>query len=312
MAVITISRGSYSRGKEIAEKVAAKLGYQCISRDLLLEVSKEYNIPEIKLVNAIHDAPGILKRLNRKNEKYIAFIKSALLNHFKEDNIVYHGLAGHFFVRDVPHALKVRVLADMEDRVRLEMERKGIDANEARRILERDDKERQKWSQYLYGIDTTDPFLYDLVVHIKQLSVDDAVDMICDCVSKEHFKTTPESQRMIEDLALSAALHKALIDVDPEVLMKRLTGRRTCSLTGKLLNIYFSPQSELDACVEAGGELIQRADDNEETIGKRLQVYREQTEPLVARYRRAGLLRTVSGEGEVDEVYQRLKRALNL
>ena len=98
MAVITISRGSYSRGKEIAEKVAAKLGYQCISRDLLLEVSKDYNIPEIKLVHAIHDAPGILKRLNRKDEKYIAFIKSALLNHLKEDNIVYHGLAGHFFV----------------------------------------------------------------------------------------------------------------------------------------------------------------------------------------------------------------------
>ncbi|MGD8492948.1 MAG: cytidylate kinase-like family protein, partial [Desulfobacterales bacterium] len=120
MAVITISRGSYSRGKEIAEKVAAKLGYHCISRDLLLEVSKEYNIPELKLVHAVHDAPGILKRLNRQNEKYIAFIKAALLEHLKADNIVYHGLAGHFFVKNVPHALKVRVLSDMEDRIRLE------------------------------------------------------------------------------------------------------------------------------------------------------------------------------------------------
>ena len=116
MAVITISRGSYSRGKEIAEKVAAKLGYECISRDLLLEVSKEHNIPELKLVHAIHDAPGLLKRLNRKEEKYIAFIKSALLNHLKTDNVVYHGLAGHFFVKDVPHGLKVRVLSDMVSR----------------------------------------------------------------------------------------------------------------------------------------------------------------------------------------------------
>jgi cytidylate kinase len=217
MAVITISRGSYSRGKEIAEKVAAKLNYKCISRDLLLEVSQEHNIPELKLANAIHDAPGILMRLNRKEEKYIAFIKFALLNHLKEDNVVYHGLAGHFFVKDVPHALKVRVLADMEDRVRLEMERKGIDADEARRILEKDDEERRKWSQRLYGIDTADPGLYDLVVHIKQLTVDDTVDMICDCVSKEQFKTTPESQRMIEDLALSAAIEKALIDVGADV-----------------------------------------------------------------------------------------------
>jgi cytidylate kinase len=217
MAVITISRGSYSHGKEVAEKVATKLGYKCISRDLLLEVSKEYDIPEIKLVHAIHDAPGILDRLNHKKDKYIAFIKSALLNHLKEDNIVYHGLAGHFFVKYVPHALKVRVLTDMEDRVRLEMERKGIDANEARRVLAKDDEERRKWSQDLYGIDTADPGLYDLVIHIKQLTVNDAVDMISDCVSKEQFKTTPESQRMIEDLALSAALSKALIGVGPDI-----------------------------------------------------------------------------------------------
>ena len=217
MAVITISRGSYSRGKEVAEKVAAKLGYECISRDLLLEVSKEHNIPELMLVHAIHDAPGMLKRLNRKEEKYIAFIKSALLNHLKADNVVYHGLAGHFFVKDVPHALKVRVLSDMEDRVLLEMERKNIGAKEARSMLEKDDEERRKWSQRLYGIDTTDPSLYDLVVHIKQLTVDDAVDMICDIVSKEHFKTTPESQRKIEDLALSAAIYRTLIDVGPDI-----------------------------------------------------------------------------------------------
>ena len=217
MAVITISRGSYSRGKEIAEEVAARLDYECISRDLLLEVSKEHNIPELKLVHAIHDAPGMLERLNRKEEKYIAFIKSALLNHLKADNVVYHGLAGHFFVKDVPHALKVRVLSDMEDRIRLEMERKNIDAEKARSLLEKDDEERRKWSQRLYGIDTADPSLYDLVVHIKQLTVKDAVDMICDVVSKEHFKTTPESQRQIEDLALSAEIHKALIDVGPDI-----------------------------------------------------------------------------------------------
>jgi cytidylate kinase len=217
MAVITISRGSFSRGKEIAEKVAAKLGYECISRDLLLEVSKEHNIPELKLMHAIHDAPGMLERLNRKEEKYIAFIKSALLNRLKADNIVYHGLAGHFFVKDVPHVLKVRVLSDMEDRVLLEMERKNIDAEEARSILEKDDEERRKWSQRLYGIDTADASLYDLVIHIKQLTVDDAVDMICDCVSKEQFKTTAESRSMIEDLALSSAIQKALMDVGSDI-----------------------------------------------------------------------------------------------
>ncbi len=103
-----------------------------------------------------------------------------------------------------------------------------------------------------------------------------------------------------------------LLDVDMDILMKRLTGRRTCSKTGKLLNIYFSSQQELDACTDAGGELIQRADDNEETIGNRLKVYREQTEPLVDFYGEAGLLKKVAGEGEIDEIYARLKETLGL
>jgi len=103
-----------------------------------------------------------------------------------------------------------------------------------------------------------------------------------------------------------------LLDVDFDVLMKRLTGRRTCSKTGKLLNIYFSAQSEIDECLANGGELIQRDDDNEATIGNRLTVYREQTEPLVDYYRQAGLLRTADGSGDMDEVYRRLTGMLAL
>jgi len=103
-----------------------------------------------------------------------------------------------------------------------------------------------------------------------------------------------------------------LLDVDMDILMKRLTGRRTCSVTGQLLNIYYSSQEELDACTEAGGELVQRADDNEETIARRLKVYREQTEPLIDFYRDAGLLKTVAGEGSIEEIYARLKSTLGL
>lgn len=111
---------------------------------------------------------------------------------------------------------------------------------------------------------------------------------------------------------LGAPLDAAvLMDVDFEILMKRLTGRRTCSVTGKLLNIHFSPKQELDECIANGGELIQREDDNEATISKRLDVYREQTEPVVEFYRRGGRLRTIDAEGTIDEVYERLLAAVD-
>ena len=101
-----------------------------------------------------------------------------------------------------------------------------------------------------------------------------------------------------------------LMDVDFDILMKRLTGRRTCSQTGKLLNIYFSPQEELDACVDAGGELIQRDDDNEETISNRLEVYRSQTESMVEFYGATNKLKVVDAASSVDEVYERILQAL--
>jgi adenylate kinase len=110
-------------------------------------------------------------------------------------------------------------------------------------------------------------------------------------------------------LKLDAAV---LMEVSNDMLMKRLTGRRTCSANGKLLNVYFSTQEELDACRRAGGELVQRDDDKEETIRNRLQVYARQTAPLIEHYSARGLLRTDAAEGPVAEVYRRLTSALGL
>ena len=102
------------------------------------------------------------------------------------------------------------------------------------------------------------------------------------------------------------------MEVDFEVLMKRLMGRRTCSETGKLLNIYFSSKGELTACIEAGGKLLQRKDDNEKTIRNRLTVYERETSPLIEYYRDRKLLRVVPALGTADEVHSNLIGLLGL
>ena len=106
--------------------------------------------------------------------------------------------------------------------------------------------------------------------------------------------------------------YSILIDVPSEILIKRLSGRRTCSLTGKTLNIYFSSENEIDECIAKGGELLQREDDNEESISKRIEVYAEQTEPMLDFYRSAELLHTIDGQGSVEDVYGRLKKLMQL
>lgn len=234
MSIITISRGSYSRGKEVAEKVAAALGYECISRDLLLEASEQFNIPEIKLVRAIHDAPSILERFTYGKERYVAYLKAALMKHVQKDNVVYHGLAGHYFLQDVPHVLKVRIVADLEDRIVEEMKREKISAAEARHILKKDDDERRRWGLQIFGVDTWDPMLYDMVIHIKSITVDDAVDMIRCAVQLPHFRTTPPSQKILDDQSLAARIQAALVEEFPTAKVSSREGEIFVDIRGNI------------------------------------------------------------------------------
>ncbi|MGE5239420.1 MAG: AAA family ATPase [Chloroflexota bacterium] len=222
MPVITISRGSYSHGKEVAEKVAYALGFECISREILLEASEKFNIPEMRLERAIHDAPSVLERFTYGKERYIAFMRAALLKHVQKDNVVYHGLGGHFFLQGVPHVLKVRIIADIEDRIREEMRRERISAEDARYILKRDDDERRRWGLHLYGKDSWDPALYDVVLHIQTMTVDEAVQIILTASKLPSYQATPRSQRILDDVCLAAQVEAALVN---EFTVERVMAR---------------------------------------------------------------------------------------
>ena len=115
--------------------------------------------------------------------------------------------------------------------------------------------------------------------------------------------------RLLDDLGSPMQL-ALLIDVEFNVLLQRLTGRRTCRDCGQMFNIYTSPPRIDGCCDKCGGELLHRADDNEETIANRLKVYEAQTAPLVDYYRRQGKLRTVQGTGEIEDIFANIERIL--
>ena len=102
-----------------------------------------------------------------------------------------------------------------------------------------------------------------------------------------------------------------LIDVEFNILMQRLTGRRTCGSCGQMYNVYTSAPRIENVCDKCGGNLIHRDDDNEATIGNRLKVYEAQTAPLVDYYRKQGKLRTVRGIGEITEIFAAITRVLD-
>ncbi|MBM4218477.1 MAG: adenylate kinase [Gammaproteobacteria bacterium] len=102
-----------------------------------------------------------------------------------------------------------------------------------------------------------------------------------------------------------------MLDIDPEVLLARLAGRRSCRRCGRVFHVVSNPPAAQDRCVDGGPhDLFQRPDDNEATVRERLAVYRERTQPLIDYYARKGLLRRIDADGSLDEVDDRLERAI--
>ena len=216
MAIITISRGSYSHGKEIANKLAGKLGYQCVSRETLIRASEEFNIPEIKLKKALHDSPSVLERFTYGKQRYLAYIRTAILEFLVQDNTIYHGLAGHAFVPNVQHKLSIRICAKFEDRLREEMERMHLDdIDKAKTLLKNDDEERRKWGVFVVGRDPYDITSYDLVYNLSKIHDDDVVDSIVSIVQLPYMKTTKESQQLMNDALLAARCKAEIVNQFP-------------------------------------------------------------------------------------------------
>jgi cytidylate kinase len=249
MPIITISRGSYSRGKEVAEKLAEKLNYDCVSREILLETSEEFNIPEISLVRAIHDSPSVLDRFRHGKERYISYYQYALLKHVQKNNVIYHGLAGQYFLRNIPHVLKVRILANIEDRVKEIMKRDEISLKEAHDVLRKDDEERRRWGLKLYGTDTWDSRLYDMVILIDRLSVDNAVELIIAASKMPAFQTTLESQGIIDDKLLCAKIHAMLVNFSFLIEVEVVNGTVTLSNIGEVLRTDKSIREKIESLI---------------------------------------------------------------
>jgi len=120
-------------------------------------------------------------------------------------------------------------------------------------------------------------------------------------------RTLPQAEALDQNLSGDNVLtHVISFSVPEGVLMGRLTGRRTCSQCGAIWHIENKPTTEEGVCDNCGGKLTQRSDDREEAIGKRLEVYRTQTAPLLAYYGDRGVLREIDANRSPDVVFEEL------
>lgn len=220
MKIITISTDRYTKGTEIAERVAQKMGYECVSREIILSAAEKFGVPEMKLMKAVKDAPTILDMFSRDRQRYMTYIKAVVADYMLKHDIVYHGLVGHPIIRGVSHVLKVRIIANLEDRIRLEMEREKVSEEKARKLISNLDEQQKKWGKAVYGIDVTNPIFYDLIInvgHIGAIDTEDAVETIIDTAGHKKFHPNTYSLSCLKNIALSCRVTAALIEKDPKI-----------------------------------------------------------------------------------------------
>ncbi|MBT4511153.1 MAG: BON domain-containing protein, partial [Chloroflexi bacterium] len=145
---------------------------------------------------------GLLEGVSLRRIHYIAYVRATLAIIVKDDDVVYHGLVGHLLIKGAPHIFRVRVIADMEFRIKAAVDQHGFSRENAIRLIKKVDCDRARWVRSIYHVDWQDPSLYDLVVDLEHASISNACDMVVEAVETK-FQTTPESQKAIDDFVVS-------------------------------------------------------------------------------------------------------------
>ena len=211
MSVVSIFSASHCHGSEVAHRVMGKLGYDILScEQLLSEASKRFGVSEDKLKQAMHGPVSVFNKVTHEKERNLAYIRAALADLIQRDNLVYHGFAGHLLPADLPHVLRVCLVAKLDYRIALAAEAGRRSAKEAKKLVSKEDEERKNWTLYLSGLSPWAKELYDVLLPMDSTTVDAAVEMIAEHTGKPPVKTTTASQKSMKDFLLTANVQLAL------------------------------------------------------------------------------------------------------
>jgi len=208
MQIICISRYSYGYGKDLAEKLAEKLGYKCIGREELTDQATAIGIPVGKLEMAIMNHRALSEKMSIEIDRFKAFITSALCEQALKtgpgSGIVYHGRTGHLVLPGLTHVLRIRAITEMEDRIKIVTQRLHLTREKAKIYNEQVDEDIRRWVRFLYNANWEDPSLYDITINSAHLTIGNAASALTHMARLPEFQITPALQQSIEDLLLSS------------------------------------------------------------------------------------------------------------
>lgn len=203
MAIITISRGTMSGGKALADSLSERLGWPAVGREVIKEAANTFNLSENLLAEQLEKMPGLFRKYTSERRLYMMALQSALTERALKGNFIYHGLAGHLLLKDMPQVLKIRLIAPMEYRIRQLVETKQMSREDASNHIKQVDRQRREWTLWLYNVDWSDPALYDAVFNLGSLPLDLIAELICQTVGAGVFQDSQEHREALRQFHLA-------------------------------------------------------------------------------------------------------------
>ena len=210
MQLVCVSRGEQERGKLFAQTLAQKLAFECLGQEELAELAIQDGIAVGKLETAAVKKRHLTERQVLEKEHYLAFITRVLCERVLENNLVFHGRAGHLAVPGLTHVFRIRTKIETETHIEEVMSRLSLDRPKAKEYVERVDEDISRWVRTMYNI-SGDPWAgYDLAVNLDRVDVGGATTALCGFAQLPEFMATPASAKVLENLLLAARVRIAL------------------------------------------------------------------------------------------------------
>jgi len=205
MPIITISRGTLSGGRSVAECLAARLGCRCLAREILVQAAATLGASEESVREGLHVPPALGVVGRQQRTRYLLAAQASLAEACLAGDLVYHGLAGQLLLRGVPGVLRVRLIAPLELRVRsLVKAHHRMSTRAAERFIRKADRQRQQWVRSMSGVDVCDVALYDLSLNLAALSLDTACTAIAELVRHPEYQVSERTRVELDKLASNA------------------------------------------------------------------------------------------------------------
>lgn len=221
MAIVTISRGSFSGIEVLAERLSEDLGYRLLSREeLLAHTAEEFGALKSQLESALKHAPSFLEGRGLGRRHFVYCVQATMAKAVQSDNVVYYGEAGHLLLKGIPHHLRVRLAASMEDRIGAAMECCGLRRERAVQYVKESDRALEKWVKWVHGVDINDLATVDLAINLEHVPIQSACALIAETARRD-FRTTPQSQKIVDDLVIGSQI-RARIGLDRRISDERI------------------------------------------------------------------------------------------